>query len=171
MRMDLGSITEITNQSGTAGPALCVFIVRQDRVTVGSKLRATVYVYGKGVGFGNWVLLLSATITTILEPVVSYRKIRIGLAAESTSIIMSVVTRQFELIRLDLIALDSPSNFSAGAGDFLSGGFMNSVDLTERVLGHRAIPISQLFRQVLVAVNWSRRRCRSVQYRLYAWQI
>ena len=46
---------------------------------------------------------------------------------------------------------DNLSNFSAGAGDFLSGGFMNWGNLTQRVLGHRAIPISQLLRQELVA--------------------
>jgi RHS repeat-associated protein len=46
---------------------------------------------------------------------------------------------------------DNLSNFSAGAGDFLSGGFMNLGNLTQRVLGHRAIPISQLLRQELVA--------------------
>jgi len=33
----------------------------------------------------------------------------------------------------------------------LSGGFMNWGNLTQRVLGHRAIPISQLLRQELVA--------------------
>ena len=50
-----------------------------------------------------------------------------------------------------LDALTHLSNFSAGAGDFLSGGFMNWFNITERVLGHRAIPISQLFRQELLA--------------------
>jgi RHS repeat-associated protein len=50
-----------------------------------------------------------------------------------------------------LDALTDLSNFSAGAGDFLSGGFMNWFNITERVLGHRAIPISQLFRQELLA--------------------
>src|SRR5262245_14220563 len=56
--------------------------------------------------------------------------------------------------RIDPYGLDwlsNLSNFSAGAGDFLSGGFMNSLNLTERFLGHRAIPISQLLRQELVA--------------------
>ncbi len=47
--------------------------------------------------------------------------------------------------------LDNLSNFSAGTGDFLSGGFMNSLNLTERFLGHRAIPVSQFLRQELVA--------------------
>src|SRR4029077_18767288 len=42
------------------------------------------------------------------------------------------------------------SNFSAGTGDYLSGGFMNSFNLTARLLGHRAVPVSQLFRQLLV---------------------
>ena len=46
--------------------------------------------------------------------------------------------------------LDNLSNFSAGTGDFLSGGFMNSFNLTARLLGHRAVPVSQLFRQLLV---------------------
>ena len=56
--------------------------------------------------------------------------------------------------RVDPYGLDwvsNLSNFSAGAGDFLSGGFMNWGNLTQRVLGHRAIPISQLLRQELVA--------------------
>jgi RHS repeat-associated protein len=47
--------------------------------------------------------------------------------------------------------LDTLSNFSAGTGDFLSGGFMNWGNFTQRVLGHSAIPISQLLRQELVA--------------------
>jgi RHS repeat-associated protein len=46
--------------------------------------------------------------------------------------------------------LDNLSNFSAGTGDFLSGGFMNSLNLTARLLGHRAVPVSQLLRQLLV---------------------
>ncbi len=46
--------------------------------------------------------------------------------------------------------LDNLSNFSAGTGDFLSGGFMNSFNLTARLLGHRAVPVSQLLRQLLV---------------------
>jgi RHS repeat-associated protein len=58
------------------------------------------------------------------------------------------------VVRIDpygLDWLDNLSNFSAGTGDFLSGGFMNTGNLTQRVLGHRAIPISQLLRQELVA--------------------
>jgi RHS repeat-associated protein len=50
-----------------------------------------------------------------------------------------------------LDALTHVANFSAGAGDFLSGGFMNMGNMTQRVLGHRAIPISELLRQELVA--------------------
>jgi hypothetical protein len=50
-----------------------------------------------------------------------------------------------------LDALTHLSNFSAGAGDFLSGGFMNLGNVTQRILGHRAIPISELLRQELVA--------------------
>ena len=47
--------------------------------------------------------------------------------------------------------LDNLSNFSAGAGDFLSGGFMNSFNLDCRDYSDTAlIPISQLLRQLLV---------------------
>ncbi len=56
--------------------------------------------------------------------------------------------------RVDPYGLDwltDVSNFSAGAGDYLSGGFMNSFNLSERLLGQSAIPISQLLRQELVA--------------------
>ena len=41
------------------GSALCVFIVRQDRVAVRCKLRAAVHVYGEGTGFGSGIVLLS----------------------------------------------------------------------------------------------------------------
>jgi RHS repeat-associated protein len=56
--------------------------------------------------------------------------------------------------RVDPYGLDwltNLSNFSAGAGDYLSGGFMNSFNLTERFMGHAAIPISELLRKELVA--------------------
>ncbi len=56
--------------------------------------------------------------------------------------------------RVDPYGLDwltNLSNFSAGAGDYLSGGFMNSFNLTERLMGHAAIPISELLRKELVA--------------------
>jgi RHS repeat-associated protein len=56
--------------------------------------------------------------------------------------------------RVDPYGLDwltDVSNFSAGAGDYLSGGFMNSFNLSQRFLGQSAIPISQLLRQELVA--------------------
>jgi RHS repeat-associated protein len=55
--------------------------------------------------------------------------------------------------RVDPYGLDwltDLSNFSAGAGDYLSGGFMNSYNLTERLIGQPAIPIAQLLRQELV---------------------
>ena len=35
------------------GSALCVFVVRQDRVAARSKLRAAIHVYGEGVGYGE----------------------------------------------------------------------------------------------------------------------
>jgi len=44
------------------GSALCVFIVRQDRVAVRCELCATVYVYGEGVGSGDWVVFLSCAL-------------------------------------------------------------------------------------------------------------
>jgi RHS repeat-associated protein len=44
--------------------------------------------------------------------------------------------------------LDTTSNFAAGAGDFLSGGYMNSFGFAERVLGNRAIPLTQFARQL-----------------------
>jgi len=53
--------------------------------------------------------------------------------------------------RLDPYGLDwltNLSNFSAGTGDYLSGGFMNSFGFAERVLGNRATPLSQFVRQL-----------------------
>jgi uncharacterized protein RhaS with RHS repeats len=44
--------------------------------------------------------------------------------------------------------LDTTSNFAAGAGDFLSGGYMNSFGFAERVLGHRAVPLTQFARKL-----------------------
>jgi hypothetical protein len=53
--------------------------------------------------------------------------------------------------RVDPYGLDwltDISNFSAGAGDYLLGGFMNSFGFAERVLGNRAVPLSQFIRQL-----------------------
>jgi RHS repeat-associated protein len=44
--------------------------------------------------------------------------------------------------------LDALSNFSAGTGDYLTGGFMNSLNFSERVLGSRAIPLTEFARHL-----------------------
>jgi uncharacterized protein RhaS with RHS repeats len=56
--------------------------------------------------------------------------------------------------RVDPYGLDwltNLSNFTAGMGDYLSGGYMNTFNLAERLLGHRAISISELLRGELAA--------------------
>jgi RHS repeat-associated protein len=42
--------------------------------------------------------------------------------------------------------LDSLSNFSAGTGDFLTGGYMNALNFSERVWGRRAISLTAFAR-------------------------
>jgi RHS repeat-associated protein len=55
--------------------------------------------------------------------------------------------------RVDPFGLDwltNLSNYSAGMGDYLSGGYMNTWNLTERLLGRRAVPLSQVLRELLL---------------------
>jgi RHS repeat-associated protein len=55
--------------------------------------------------------------------------------------------------RVDPFGLDwltNLSNYSAGMGDYLSGGYMNTLNLSERLLGRRAIPLSQVLRELLL---------------------
>jgi len=42
--------------------------------------------------------------------------------------------------------LEALSNFSAGTGDYLTGGFMNTLNFSERMLGSRAIPLTAFAR-------------------------
>ncbi len=55
--------------------------------------------------------------------------------------------------RVDPLGLDwltNLSNFSAGMGDYLSGGYMNTLNFSEKLLGHRAVPLSQILRELLL---------------------
>jgi hypothetical protein len=55
--------------------------------------------------------------------------------------------------RTDPFGLDwlaNISNYAAGAGDYLSGGYMNTWNFTERVLGRPAIPLSRILRELLL---------------------
>ena len=55
--------------------------------------------------------------------------------------------------RTDPFGLDwlaNISNYAAGAGDYLSGGYMNTLNFTERVLGRPAIPLSRILRELLL---------------------
>jgi len=70
----------------------------------------------------------------------------------STSTVTWMGTLLVTLILMGLDALTHLSNFSAGAGDFLSA-IHELGNITQRVLGHRAIPMSELLRQELVCVD------------------
>ena len=55
--------------------------------------------------------------------------------------------------RTDPFGLDwlaNISNYSAGVGDYLSGGYMNTLNFAERVSGRPAIPLSQILRELLL---------------------
>jgi RHS repeat-associated protein len=55
--------------------------------------------------------------------------------------------------RIDPFGLDwstNLSNYVAGMGDYLSGGYMNTWNFTERVLGRPAIPLSRIMRELLL---------------------
>jgi RHS repeat-associated protein len=52
--------------------------------------------------------------------------------------------------------LSNLSNYSAGVGDYLSGGYMNTWNFTERVLGRPAIPLSRIMRELLLESIGSR---------------
>jgi RHS repeat-associated protein len=72
--------------------------------------------------------------------------------------------------RVDPYGLDwltDISNFSAGVGDYLSGGFMNSFGFAERVLGNRAVSLSQFARQLSPladVVDWCTTAYKSGEY-------
>jgi RHS repeat-associated protein len=55
--------------------------------------------------------------------------------------------------RTDPFGLDwlgNISNYAAGVGDYLSGGYMNTWGVTEKISGRRAIPLSQILRELLL---------------------
>ena len=55
--------------------------------------------------------------------------------------------------RADPFGLDwltNLSNYSAGMGDYLSGGYMNTWNLTERLSGRPAVALSQILRELLL---------------------
>ena len=149
MPMDLGSITEITNQSGT--------LVQRYAYSSFGKIESQLD--------PNFVQPYTFTARELdSETGLYYYRLRhydagagrflqedplrFGGGVNFYNYVGGNPTVRIDPFGLDW--LDSTSNFAAGAGDFLSGGFMNLGGLTEALLGHRAIPISQLFRQLLV---------------------
>jgi RHS repeat-associated protein len=50
---------------------------------------------------------------------------------------------------LGLDWLDDVSNYAAGTGDYLSGGFMNTAGFSQAVFGHEAVSISEYVRELM----------------------